>query len=69
MPTVIAQQNETIDALCHRVLGTTDAVEVVYKLNQNLADLGPFLPHGTAVQVPEKTTTTTSTVQRTALWD
>lgn len=69
MPTVIAHKNETVDALCYRVLGTTDAVEEVYQLNQNLADLGPFLSHGTAVQVPEKTTTTTSTVQRTALWD
>jgi phage tail protein X len=69
MPTVIAQQNETIDALCHRVLGTTDAVELVYELNQNLADLGPFLPHGTSVEVPAKTTTKTATVQRTSLWD
>ena len=69
MPTVIAHKNETVDALCYRVFGTTDAVEQVYQLNQNLADLGPFLPHGTAVQVPEKNTTTTSTVLRTALWD
>lgn len=69
MPVVYAHKNETIDALCYRVLGSTDAVEQVYRLNQNLADLGEFLPHGTRVTVPEKTTTTTGTVKRTALWD
>lgn len=69
MPTVLSHKNETIDALCHRVLGTTDAVEQVYQLNKNLADLGPFLPHGTSVQLPKKTTTTTATRTRTSLWD
>tara|TARA_R110001583_G_scaffold48027_1_gene150280 strand:- start:39418 stop:39627 length:210 start_codon:yes stop_codon:yes gene_type:complete len=69
MPIVTAQKHETVDALSYRTLGTTDAVEQIYQLNQNLAELGPFLPHGTQVQIPEITTTTTATVKRTALWD
>jgi len=51
---VIAQQGDTLDALCWRHLGTTRGViERALDLNPGLADLGPVLPHGTAVDLPE----------------
>lgn len=66
---VIAQQNDTVDALCWRHLGTTQGVvEQAYELNRNLADLGPFLPHGTRVILPEPKSETK--VRKTIkLWD
>ncbi|MCE8002525.1 tail protein X [Billgrantia ethanolica] len=54
MQTVRAHQGETLDALCHRVLGTTAAVtEQVLQLNPGLAELGPILPEGTPVKLPD----------------
>lgn len=48
-----AQQNETLDHLCHRVLGrTTSVTEQVLQLNPGLADLGATLPEGTPVKLP-----------------
>lgn len=52
---VYAQQGDTLDALCWRHLGTTRGViEQALELNPGLADLGPILPHGTAVDLPEQ---------------
>lgn len=54
--TVYAQQNDTLDAICHRVFGRTAGVtEQVLELNHGIADLGPTLPQGTSVQLPEAT--------------
>lgn len=66
---VIAQQNDTVDALCWRHLGTTEGVvEQVYELNRNLAEIGPFLPHGTQIILPEPKSETQ--VRKTVkLWD
>lgn len=51
---VRALQGDTLDAICHRHLGRTqDAVEAALALNPGLADLGPVLPMGTAVELPE----------------
>ncbi|QSQ38936.1 tail protein X [Xanthomonas translucens] len=68
---VYAQQGDTVDLLCWRYLGsTTGLVEQALELNPGLAQLGLVLPHGTAVDLPEVSTTTnaaaTATVQ---LWD
>lgn len=55
MPTVRTHQGETLDQLCYRVLGTTaDVTERALKMNPGLADLGPILPHGTLVKLPEE---------------
>lgn len=54
MATVIAQQGETVDAICWRIYGRTVGVtEAVLDANPGLADLGITLPHGTPVQLPE----------------
>lgn len=66
---VIAQQNDTIDALCWRHLGMTrGVVEQAYEMNTNLADQGPFLTHGTTVTLPQPKSEA-KTVQTIALWD
>jgi phage tail protein X len=46
--TANAMDGETVDEICHRVLGKTAAVtEQVLDLNPGLAELGPRLPGGT----------------------
>ncbi|AIR67678.1 tail protein X [Dickeya fangzhongdai] len=50
---VYAHQDDTLDALCYRYYGRTQGVvETVMLSNPGLADLGPILPHGTAVTLP-----------------
>lgn len=52
---VIAQQGDTVDALCHRHLGRTAGVtEAVLESNPGLSALGPVLPMGTAVELPDQ---------------
>ncbi|TAL53832.1 tail protein X [Pandoraea sp.] len=51
---VRAQQGETLDALCWRVYGRTAGVtEAALAANPGLADLGPVLPHGHLVELPD----------------
>lgn len=69
MQTVHAHQGETLDALCHRILGTTaGVVERALRLNPGLAELGPILPEGTPVTLPaaEPTPPRRDTIQ---LWN
>ncbi|MBB3185762.1 phage tail protein X [Halomonas fontilapidosi] len=68
MPRVRTHQGETLDALCYRVLGTTAGVtEQALKMNPGLAELGPILPHGTLVELPEEPPTT-AVVDTVQLW-
>lgn len=67
-----AQQGETLDAICWRVLGRTEGVtEQAYDLNPHLAELGPNLPGGTQVTLPDMATTTSTPAKRATvkLWD
>jgi len=67
---VRAQQHDTLDLLCWRHLGATaGVVEAALLLNPGLAELGPFLPHGHLVTLPEPVTTPTHTTQLINLWD
>lgn len=65
---VIAQQGDTLDAVCYRHYGrTAGVVEAVLLANPGLADKGAILPHGTAIMLPVMATApVTETVQ---LWD
>lgn len=66
--TVTAMQGDTVDAICARHLGSTAGVtEATYALNPGLAALGPVLPIGTRVQLPEATAQPTTTLVQ--LWD
>ena len=51
---VAAHQGDTVDLLCHRHLGRTDIVVSVLEDNPGLAALGPVLPMGTEVILPDR---------------
>jgi len=54
MAAVIASQGDTVDAICWRYYGRTAGVtEAVLEANPGLADLGPIIPHGTQVTLPD----------------
>ncbi len=67
---VRAQQNDTIDLLVWRHLGSTAGyVEETLELNPALAKYGPVLPHGTPVTLPEPKASTPKTLPIVQLWD
>jgi phage tail protein X len=54
METEISVQGDTVDLICRRVYGDESGyVEAVLNANPGLAAIGPILPIGTAVQMPE----------------
>jgi len=66
---VRTQQNDTVDALCWRHYGRTAGVtEAVLEANPGLADLGPILPQGVMVNMPEAQSTA-PVRQMVNLWD
>ena len=66
---VRAQQGDTVDQLCQRHLGTTAGVtEVTYTLNPGIAALGPVLPLGLLVTLPDPPTAPTAT-KTVSLWN
>jgi len=66
---VYAQQGDTVDALCFRHYGRTrGVVEATLEMNAGLADLGPILPHGQAVDLPEAPNDQ-PTISTVRLWD
>lgn len=67
--TYIASERDTVDLIAWRVYGTQDArvVERLLDANPGLADLGPELPAGTNVTLPELDTQAERTAVR--LWD
>ena len=69
---VIALQGDTVDALCHRHLGTTAGTVVqALALNYGLSLLGPVLPLGTEVELPDTPATPSGATTRPLLqlWD
>lgn len=49
-----AMQGDTLDLICWRFYGQqSGAVELVLDANQGLADLGPVIPTGTAIVLPD----------------
>lgn len=64
-----AQQGDTVDAICWRHYGrTAGVVEQVLDANPGLADLGPVIPHGTQVLLPEQAVRAEQR-QMVNLWD
>jgi phage tail protein X len=56
MGQVRVQQGDTVDVLCWRYYGRTAGVtEALLLANPGLADIGPVLPHGHLVDLPEIT--------------
>ena len=68
--TATAQQGETLDALCWRVLGETDGVvEQALELNRGLADQGALLTEGQSVVLPVLADPYTPEREIVKLWD
>lgn len=68
--TATAMEGETVDEICARVLGKTAAVtEQVLAMNRGLADLGPRLPAGTAVILPDAAEAAGAAIAIVQLWD
>jgi phage tail protein X len=66
----VARAGETVDALCWRILGRTAAVtEQVLARNPGLADLGPVLPAGLEVDLPDQVDLAIPRRQTVKLWD
>lgn len=69
---VLAQQGDTLDAMCHRHLGTTaEVVEKAFALNYGISLHGPFLPMGMPVELPDAPAPAAGTALRqlVQLWD
>ncbi len=65
---VYAQQGDTVDEICFRYYGRTQQVtELVHEANVGLADAGPVLPHGYAVELPDLPESATG--ETVNLWD
>ena len=67
---VTALQYDTVDAICFRIYGSTAGhVESVLEANPGLSALGPVLPMGTQVTVPDPAETEATTTDTINLWD
>jgi phage tail protein X len=67
---VRANQNDTVDMLVWRHLGSTAGyVEQTLERNPGLADHGATLPHGTLVDLPEPEASTPKMNIIIQLWD
>ena len=64
-----AMQGDSIDSLCYRHLGNSDAVETVLDQNPGLAALGPILPMGTVVTLPDASAASAKKKDLIQLWD
>ena len=65
-----ARAGDTIDALCWRTLGRTAGVtEQALALNPGIAALGPILPEGRMVILPDINTAAPQMRETVNLWD
>ncbi|MBD59009.1 MAG: phage tail protein [Citromicrobium sp.] len=56
MTVVRSIEGDTVDLVCWRELGrTAEVVEETLERNPGLAELGPILPTGTPINLPEAT--------------
>lgn len=68
--TATAIEGDTVDAICWRELGRTRAVtEQVLALNPGIAALGPRLPAGTVVMLPDIAQAAPAILETVKLWD
>lgn len=66
---VIAQQGDTVDAICWRHYRQTAGItEQVLELNPGLSSIGPILPEGYQITLPDQTPAPAAK-QLIQLWD
>ncbi len=69
MATYRTSEGDVIDAVCRRFYGReAGAVEAVLEANPGLAELGPVLPAGTLVELPDLPRPL-ETIETVKLWD
>jgi phage tail protein X len=69
MATYTTRQGDTVDLVAWKTAGrTADLTEEILAANPGLAELGPVLPIGTRVTVPD-TATDPATPATISLWD
>lgn len=66
---VTSHQGDSVDSICYRHLGNSDAVETVLDTNPGIAALGPILPMGTVVTLPDSAGSTAKQQDIIQLWD
>lgn len=65
-----AREGETVDEVCWRVLGrTSNVTEQVLALNPGIAALGPKLPAGTELLLPDLASAAPALRETIQLWD
>ncbi|GAB7553119.1 tail protein X [Novosphingobium sp. 11B] len=70
MASAVALEGDTVDAVCWRELGRTQGVtEQVLDLNPGIAALGPRLPAGTVLTLPELSAAAPAVLETVKLWD
>lgn len=67
--TVLSQQGDTVDLICHRHYGYTAGItEQVLDTNPGLAARGPVLPAGVTITLPDNPTRAAAS-NTVNLWD
>jgi len=67
---MMLSSSTTLDAICWRVFGRTDRItEQALALNPGLAALGPVLPAGTPVTLPDAAEVAPQVRDTVSLWD
>jgi len=66
--TYTTAEGDMVDEICHRIYGRSEGTtEAVYAANPGLADLGPVLPVGVVITLPDLSVA--KTVKSVRLWD
>ena len=63
------REGEMLDDICRRRYGTSHALGAVLEANRGLADIGPRLPAGTLVGLPDRIELPVDADRRVELWD
>ncbi|MDV7271414.1 tail protein X [Thioclava sp. A2] len=59
MTTYRTNDGDMVDAICKAHYGSEEMTTVVYTANPGLAALGPILPNGILIDLPDRAETTT----------
>ncbi len=66
---ITTQNNDTVDEICWRIFGRSAGIsEQVYDNNMGLAELGPVLPDGVTITLPEFTESAPKKREIIQLW-
>lgn len=68
MATWRTTDGDMVDAICKAHYGTEDMVEAVHEANPRLAAIGPVLPKGLVLTLPEAARPAASVARPIRLW-